>query len=127
MVTTKHKPIVHLRYVLKRDIPEILFIESKSFEFPWDKNDFMYHVQQRNYSGMLAEHNDQILGFMFYELVGFRIHLLNFAVHHDWRRQSVGTQMIKRLIAKMSTETKHQRIVVEIRETNLPAQKFFSK
>ena len=128
MFTTNHKPrpIVYLRYTHERDIPGIFFIETESFEFPWDKNDFMRHMQ-RPYSGMLAEINKQIVGYMFYEFVGPRMHLLNFAVHPDWRRQSVGTQMTGRLIAKLSTEKIHQRIVVKVRETNLSAQKFFSR
>jgi len=49
--------------------------------------------------------------------------LLNFAVHLNWRRLGIGSQMIKILAAKLSPR-KFRRITAEIRETNLSAQLF---
>jgi [ribosomal protein S18]-alanine N-acetyltransferase len=53
-----------------------------------------------------------------------RIHVLNFAVAPAYRRSGVGSQMIAKLTAKLSTQ-RRSRIVLEVRETNLPAQLFF--
>ena len=49
---------------------------------------------------------------------------LNFAVHEDFRRRGVGGQMIGKLIGKLSHQ-RRSRIMLEVRETNLPAQLFF--
>ena len=32
---------VHIRWMIRRDMPEVLEIERKSFEFPWFEEDFI--------------------------------------------------------------------------------------
>jgi ribosomal-protein-alanine N-acetyltransferase len=115
---------VHIRWMIRRDMPEVLSIEEESFEFPWAEQDFIRCLQQRNCIGMVAEHEDRVVGFMIYELHKTRIHVLNFAVGSEARRQDVGSQMVAKLVAKLSPQRRN-RIVLEVRETNLPAQLFF--
>jgi len=120
----KQEVRVHIRWMIRRDMPEVLAIESESFEFPWLEEDFIRCLRQRNCIGMVAEHDDRVVGFMIYELNKTRIHVLNFAVASDYRRRDVGTQMISKLIGKLSAQ-RRTRIVLEVRETNLAAQLFF--
>jgi ribosomal-protein-alanine N-acetyltransferase len=115
---------VHIRWMIRRDMPEVIAIEDESFEFPWLEEDFIRCLRQRNCIGMVAEHEDRVVGFMIYELHNTRIHVLNFAVASDYRRRGVGNQMVAKLIAKLSSQ-RRSRIVLEVRETNLPAQLFF--
>jgi len=53
-----------------------------------------------------------------------RIQVLNFAACPEYRRRGVGTQMMAKLIGKLSAQRRN-RIALEVRETNLPAQLFF--
>ena len=115
---------VHIRWLIRRDMPEILAIERESFEFPWSEDDFTRCLRQRNCIGMAAEYDDQIVGFMIYELYKTRLHLLNFAVAEPFRRQGVGGQMVEKLVGKLSMQ-RRTRIMLEVRETNLAAQLFF--
>ena len=115
---------VHIRWMIRRDMPEVLAIEGESFEFPWLEDDFIRCLRQRNCIGMVAEHEDRVVGFMIYELHKSRIHVLNFAVAEDYRHRGVGSQMIAKLTGKLSSQ-RRSRIVLEVRETNLPAQLFF--
>ena len=115
---------VHIRWMIRRDMAEILAIEADSFEFPWLEEDFIRCLRQRNCIGMVAEHDDRVVGFMIYELYKTRIRLLNFAVSADSRRCQVGSQMVSKLVAKLSAQ-RRTRIALEVRETNLPAQLFF--
>ena len=115
---------VHIRWMIRRDMPEVLAIEGESFEFPWLEDDFIRCLRQRNCIGMVAEHEDRVVGFMIYELHRTRIHVLNFAVAEDQRHCGVGSQMIAKLAAKLSSQ-RRSRIVLEVRETNLAAQVFF--
>ncbi len=115
---------VHIRWMIRRDMPEVLAIEAESFEFPWLEEDFIRCLRQRNCIGMVAEHEDRVVGFMIYELNRTRIHILNFATAADYRRRGVGSQMAAKLIGKLSRE-RRTRIMLEVRETNLPAQLFF--
>ncbi len=115
---------VHIRWMIRRDMPEVLDIESDSFEFPWLEDDFIRCLRQRNCIGMVAEHDDKVVGFMIYELHKTRLHILNFAVADTQRLQGVGRQMASKLISKLSQQ-RRSRIVLEVRETNLSAQLFF--
>ncbi|MEN6497323.1 MAG: ribosomal protein S18-alanine N-acetyltransferase [Thermoguttaceae bacterium] len=120
----KQEVRVHIRWMIRRDMPEILAIEQESFEFPWTEEDFIRCLRQRNCIGMVAEHEDRVVGFMIYELNKNRIQVLNFATAADVRRRGVGTLMVAKLIGKLSVQ-RRTRITLEVRETNLPAQLFF--
>jgi [ribosomal protein S18]-alanine N-acetyltransferase len=115
---------VHIRWMIRRDMAEVLEIEHQGFEFPWSEDDFIRCLRQRNCIGMVAEHDDRVIGFMIYELHRTRLHLLNFAVALDYRRRRAGTQMLAKLLGKLSSQ-RRTRIVLEVRETNLAAQLFF--
>lgn len=114
----------HIRWMIRRDMSEVLAIEAESFEFPWLDYDFVRCLRQRNCIGMVAEYEDQVVGFMIYELHKARIHILNFAVRIEWREMGIGSQMLGKLIAKLSFQRRN-RIILEVRETNLVAQLFF--
>jgi len=126
-LTTQARPVplpVHIRWMIRRDMPSVLAIERHCFEFPWLEEDFIRCLRQRNCIGMVAEAGERIVGFMVYELHKNRLHILNFAVHEQLRRRGIGGQMAKKLITKLSHE-RRSRIMLEIRETNLAAQLFF--
>ncbi|NBX29380.1 ribosomal-protein-alanine N-acetyltransferase [bacterium] len=110
--------------MIRRDMPEVLTIEREAFEFPWSDEDFTRCLRQRNCIGMVAEYADSIVAFMIYELHRSRLHILNFAVLRSHRRLGIGTQMLHKLVAKLAPERRN-RIGLEVRETNLPAQLFF--
>lgn len=120
----KARMVVRVRWMIQRDMPEVLAIEAESFEFPWSEEDFVRCLRQRNCIGMVAECEDRVVGYMVYELHNTRIHVLNFAVASDCRRRGVGSQMIAKLVSKLSLQYR-QAIVMEVRETNLAAQSFF--
>lgn len=115
---------VHIRWMIRRDMPSVLGIESASFEFPWTEDEFIRCLRQRDCIGMVAEWAERVVGFMIYELHRTRIHILSFAVHPDHRRQAIGTAMMEKLASKLSYQRRN-RIVLEVRETNLEAQLFF--
>lgn len=115
---------IHIRWMIRRDMPAVLGIESECFEFSWTEDDFIRCLRQRNCIGMVAEQDDQIVGFMIYELHKNRLHVLNFAVAASHRRRGVGKAMLGKLLSKLSHERRN-RIMLEVRETNLEAQLFF--
>jgi ribosomal-protein-alanine N-acetyltransferase len=116
---------VHIRWMIRRDMPKVLAIEKESFEFPWAEEDFTRCLRQRNYIGMTAELEDgSIAGFMIYELHRNCIRIINFAVAEGYRRMGIGSQMLAKLFAKLSPH-RRARISLEVRETNLRAQLFF--
>src|SRR5260370_34273862 len=122
--TEKEQVRVHIRWMIRRDMPEVLQTEQAMFEFAWTGEDFLRCLRQRNCIGMVAEQGEKVVGFMIYELHKSKLHILNFAVHPGFRRLGVGAQMVAKLISKLSSH-RRTRITLEVRETNLPAQLFF--
>jgi ribosomal-protein-alanine N-acetyltransferase len=141
---------VHIRWMISRDQVYVMAIEHDSFDCPWSERDFLVAVQHRDRDGaanviaMVAETEDtlfsqpgpglsgpqpgpgrgKIAGFVVYMLKRWRMDVLNFAVHPNFRRRRVGAQMIATLAGKLSPE-KRTSIRAEVRETNVAAQLFF--
>ena len=55
---------VHIRWMIRRDMPSVLAIEQECFEFPWYEDDFVRCLRQRNCIGMVAELDDKVVGYM---------------------------------------------------------------
>jgi len=115
---------LHVRWMIRRDMADVLQIESDTFEFAWSEEEFIRCLRQRNCIGMVAELNDRVVGYMIYELHKNRLHVLNFAVDPAHRRSGIGSRMISKLIGKLTAQ-RRCRIMLEVRETNLDAQIFF--
>lgn len=118
----------HLRWMIRRDLEEVLAIENDVFEFPWKEDDFYSCLRQKNCIGMVACESGatdaKVVGFFIYELHRTQLHVLSFAVARANWRQGIGRKMIAKLISKLSPE-RRKRILLEVRETNLSAQLFF--
>ena len=123
-ISTKAPVRVHIRWMIRRDMPEVLAIEHTSFDFPWCEEEFLRVLRQRNCIGMVAELGEQVVGFMIYELHKNKLHVLNFATHPEYRRQGIGRQMMSKLVAKLSSH-RRTKIVLHVRETNLAGQLFY--
>jgi ribosomal-protein-alanine N-acetyltransferase len=115
---------VQIRWLIRRDMLEVLEIELASFEFAWTEEDFLCCLRQRNCIGMVAERGHEVVGFMIYELHKAKLQILNFAVSTKIRRGGIGRRMVRRLIDKLSQQ-RRKEIILEVRETNLAAQLFF--
>jgi len=121
---TKDRVRVHIRWMIRRDMPEVLRAEQDSFDFSWTEDDFLRCLRQRNCIGMVAEVDDRVVGFMIYELHKTKLHVLNFAVAPEWRRMGIGGQMVLKLVGKLSSH-RRTKITLAVRESNLAAQLFF--
>src|SRR5688572_12625557 len=92
---------VQIRWLIRRDMAEVLEIERACFQHAWTEEDFLACLRQRNCIGMVAEHDHRIVGFMIYELHKSKLRIMNFAVAPGASRQGVGSQMVRRLIDKL--------------------------
>lgn len=115
---------IRIRWMIRRDMPEVLRIEQTSHDYPWCEEDFLRCLRQRNCIGMVAEQGDKVVGFMIYELYKTKLHILNFAVCPNIRRNGIGRKMAERLKDKLSAH-RRTRITIRLRETDLGAQIFF--
>ncbi len=116
---------VHLRCMIRRDMAEVLAIDKASFEFPWVEEDFLKCLRGRNCSGMIAEFDERVVGLWIYCMHKKHLEIISLAVHADFRRRKVATQIIEKMKGKLAIG-RRQKIIVVVRETNLRGQKFFA-
>lgn len=121
----KSKPSAHIRWMIRKDVPDVMAIERESFESPWTEQDLINCLRQRNCIGMVIESDGDVAGFMIYELHKSRLEILNFAVHPQHRNNGLGSKMLDKLFGKLG-ERRHT-IGLQIVDSNLPAHLFFSR
>lgn len=114
----------HIRWMIRKDIPEVMEIERQSFGNPFTEDELLVWLRNRNVIGMVAECEQVVVGFMVYEFFPKKIRLLDFAVLPDCRRQGVGRLMSDKLYRKLAG-TKRSRCELFICETNLDGQLFW--
>lgn len=115
---------VHVRWMIRRDMAEIIDIEQASFEFPWSEAVLIKTLKNKNCIGMVADDDDRVVGYMIYELSKTKLHVLNFAVAPTCRRIGIGRRMADKLAGKINPSGR-SRITMEIRESNVAAQLFW--
>lgn len=112
-----------IRWMIRRDMPQVLAIENEAFENPWTESDFVHSLRERNVIGMVATTDDgkNVIGYMLYSLKQKKVDLLNIAVHSAFRRKETGRELIEVLKRKLRQQ-KRESIEAVVRETNFPAQ-----
>lgn len=137
---------VHIRWMIRRDMPEVLQIEQFSLH-PQTEEDILLCLRQRKCIGMVAEIGggegtdwDSVIGYMIYELCSDKLHMLHFAVHPQHRRLKkcqimsmdqtqeikggIGSAMLSKVMSKLRSH-RRTHLTAAVRELNLGAQLFF--
>jgi len=94
---------VHIRWMIRRDMAEVLQASSRASTTSWTEEDFLRCLRQRNCIGMVAEHDEKVVGFMIYELHKTRLHILNFAVARSTGGWASAGRWSTKLIGKLSS------------------------
>ena len=106
------------------DIPAVLKIEKVSFTAPWYKQDFLNEMYGKNGLSKVAVFEGIIIGYVCVNSHAHESHILNLAVHPDFRRQRVATIMME----KVSGELKKRGCVftfLKVRVSDIGAQRFY--
>lgn len=114
----------HIRWMIERDMPSVLQIDSLSFgSRSWSDKEFTHNLKQRDTIGMIAELDEEVVAFMVYELHKNRLHVINFAVHPKYRRMGIGSAMVEKLISKLSWQRRN-RIEFDVYDDKLDTHLF---
>jgi len=113
----------NIRWMIRRDMPEVLEIENLSYEWPWIEDDFLQLLRARNVIGMIVECSEKVVAFMVYELHKPSLKVVNMTVHPQYRRQGFSAAMVEKLTSKLSTH-RRKKIEVMVRESDMEAQCF---
>lgn len=138
-----------LRRMERRDIPEVMKIERKSFPTPWPESAYHYEIRYRSNSyfyvlqprevtspgwwerlmhlGKPSEPGKPpILGYFGLRVLSDRAHLANIAVHPEWRRQGLGEFL---LLTALEEAFQHERwqVTLEVRPSNRVAIRLYAR
>ena len=92
----------HIRWLIRRDMPRIEEIESRTLFNRMTAEEVVLALRQRNNIGMCIEHEGHVCGFMIYALEKNRLDVKKFEVMEIMRGIGLGTAMINKLKAKLN-------------------------
>jgi [ribosomal protein S18]-alanine N-acetyltransferase len=104
------------------DLPELLAIESASFNHPWSKDSFLSEIKKVPASLYLIRRKPSacVLGYLCFWSMADEIQMLNLAVHPDCRRQGLGRRLMTFLFL-LAEEEGISKVFLEVRPSNQPA------
>lgn len=114
----------------ERDIRQVIAIERDSFPSPWSEN--LFRSERANpIARMLVGRIDRlpgnpVAGYVVYWRVADEMHLHNVAVRKDQRRKRVASLLLREAIRSSQSEGARW-VTLEVRRSNLPAQKLYEK
>lgn len=114
--------MAHIRWMIRRDIKQVLEIEQACFgHLAMSKKQLSELLQARNVIGLVVEEDYEITGYCIYSLHKHFLLLEHIAV--AYKREGIGTMFVDRLKNKLEA-IRRSRIVAIVNERNLPAQMF---
>jgi ribosomal-protein-alanine N-acetyltransferase len=115
---------VEIRAMAAADLPAVMDIENRSFASPWLEEMFLAEIQGPVSSAIVAVEEGRIVGYATYRVILDEGHLMNLAIHPDFR----GGQRGKTLLAHVIAEARRQGaefMFLEVRESNYKAQQLY--
>jgi ribosomal-protein-alanine N-acetyltransferase len=115
-----------IRELKEDDIEEILDIEKRSFISPWTKRLFEETLSSPISTNFVLKKGNTILGYIIMYSVGNEVHILNIAVHPDYRKKGYGSKLVTHVL----THFRGSDVVeffLEVREGNSRAINLYKK
>jgi [ribosomal protein S18]-alanine N-acetyltransferase len=112
--------------MLYDDVPRVLEIERMSFTSPWSEAAFLQEIHKHYALSQVAEFGHEVIGYMCINYLFDEGHILNLAVHPDFRRQGVATFLMKGAL-NILKEKGCRFFYLEVRVSNLAAKTFYER
>ncbi|MEM2876348.1 MAG: ribosomal protein S18-alanine N-acetyltransferase [Candidatus Bathyarchaeia archaeon] len=125
-----------IREFIVSDLERVLEIECKSFKDTWRKEEFEVIHKRCPYGFLVAQMNGRVIGYAIatvevnLDFKTLRIarhgHILNLAVDEGYRKQGVGSNLIRSIVERLR-ERMVSKVYLEVRKSNQPAIKLYSR
>jgi len=112
------------RPITLADIADVMAIERSAYAYPWSERFFRQEMQVECARSFLAEIDGRIAGYILFWLMPDEVDIHNVAVHRDFRRRGLGRRLLERVVLEARGRGS-SRITLEVRKSNLPAQKLY--
>ena len=108
------------------DLPIILNIERESFLHPWSYFEFLLAYMSSKSSILVADMDDDIAGYIVFEMSQGTGHITNIAVGKKLRKRGIGSKLLLESLRRMKMNGCHI-VKLEVRVSNTHAIKFYKK
>jgi ribosomal-protein-alanine N-acetyltransferase len=109
------------------DIDEVIKIEHASFTVPWSKESFESEIKNNKHAiYIVVKQENKVIGYGGMWKIFEEGHITNVAIHPDFRRKRIGSALMEAMI-KTAVDNEITLLTLEVRESNIPAQRLYSK
>ncbi len=115
-----------LRNMKTTDAVIVAELEREIFSDAWTENSLCETVKQPQAQIIVAEENEKIVGYAILYYVLDEGELARIAVDGAYQRQGVGCQLLEHIF-RICQEKGIQRLLLEVRQGNESARKFYAK
>ena len=119
--------MIEISRMKESDIEAAHEIETLSFPTPWSKFLFLKDVKENPHSiFFVAKEGGKIEGYGGYWIILDEMNIVNLAVHPLSRRKGIGSRILTEIL-KTGLQKGGKIATLEVRESNLAAQKLYEK
>ena len=112
-------PTETYRLMTEYDLPAVLDIENRSYEFPWTEGIF-HDCLRFGYSSWVMEIDRRIIGYGVMSLAVQECHILNLCVDPEFQSNGIGRRLLDQLFT-IARARKADTAFLEVRPTNTQA------
>lgn len=114
--------MTHIKTATKEDINDIAKIEQVCFSSPWSESSIAESLENPASHFLIAYENGEIAGYMGLQIFSGEGYVTNIAVLPEYRQLGIATALIEKQL-----ENPMDFITLEVRESNTPAIKLYTK
>ncbi|MBQ6820065.1 MAG: ribosomal protein S18-alanine N-acetyltransferase [Clostridium sp.] len=110
------------------EVESVYNISKASFSVPWSKEAINAELNNpvAKYIVVKDEDSNLVIGFVGVWIIVGEAEITNIAIHPNYRKLGIGGGLLSALI-KLCKDSKCSLINLEVRESNIPAQKLYKK
>lgn len=117
---------MNIRAMLEQDLEQVCAIECDNFSMPWSRQSFLDVLQKSNYIYLVAEQQQQVLGYCgIWNIVG-EGQITNVSVGRAFQRQGVASALLCACLEK-GRDMGITAYTLEVRESNSGAIALYEK
>lgn len=118
---------VRFRPCEETDLPGVMELDREAFPDPWSPESWQRELQLKTPLAIwyVAEAGGRVAGFAGVWVAAGEAQLMKIAVNKKLRSQGVGAHLLHRLVNSSAAENA-ETMTLEVRESNVTAQKFYS-
>ncbi len=111
---------ISTRSMKPTDLLQVVEIARLSFPLPWSHTAFIEELNNPLSRSLVAEVDQRVVGYLCCWCVAGEVHILNLAVHPDYRHRGIARRLMQQVLEEARLEGV-KTVSLEVRKSNEPA------